>query len=63
MTSKWLKNEDGEYVQGKNGNKLRYLYFKKDNRVETTFDSNWTENSIIILNKLYNNIIRNQKKR
>lgn len=49
MTSRWLKDDDNKYINGKNGKKLRYLFYKKTGQVQTTFDSNWTDNS---LNKL-----------
>ena len=46
MTSRWLKDDDGKYINGKNGKKLRYLFFKKTGQVQTTFDVNWTDDSI-----------------
>lgn len=53
MTSRWLKDDDGKYINGKNGKKLRYLFFKKTGQVQTTFDANWTDNSINRLTEMF----------
>jgi len=53
MTSRWLKADDGKYINGKNGKKLRYLFFKKTGQVQTTFDANWTDNSINRLTEMF----------
>jgi len=53
MTSRWLKDDDGKYINGKNGKKLRYLFFKKTGQVQTTFDANWTDNSINRLTDMF----------
>ena len=53
MTSRWLKDDDNNLILGKNGKKLRYLFYKKTGSVQTTFDSNWQESSIEILEKRY----------
>tara|TARA_B100000795_G_C22702112_1_gene400078 strand:+ start:608 stop:1042 length:435 start_codon:yes stop_codon:yes gene_type:complete len=53
MTSRWLKDDDGKYIIGKNGKKLRYLFYKKTEKVQTTFDANWTDNSINKLSDMF----------
>ncbi len=53
MTSRWLKDDDGKYINGKNGKKLRYLFFKKTGQVQTTFDANWTDDSINKLTEMF----------
>ena len=63
MTSRWLKDEDGNFIKGKNGNKLRYLFYKKTNNVKTTFDKNWTDEAISMLSAKYDNIERVETKR
>lgn len=64
MTSRWLKDDNGNFILGKNGKKLRYLYYKKTNKVQTTFDTNWCDDAINLLNEQYdNNVERVQTKR
>ena len=64
MTSRWLKDDDGKFILGKNGKKLRYLFYKKTGLVQTTFDSNWTDNSLNKLKDIYGeNVERVQTKR
>ena len=64
MTSRWLKDDNGNFILGKNGKKLRYLYYKKTNKVQTTFDTNWGDDAINLLNEQYdNNVERVQTKR
>ena len=64
MTSRWLKDDDGKYILGKNGKKLRYLFYKKTGLVQTTFDSNWSDNSLNKLKDVYGeNVERVQTKR
>ena len=53
MTSRWLKEDDGKFVNGKNDKKLRYLFYKKTGQVQTTFDANWTDNSINRLTEMF----------
>jgi len=63
MTSRWLKDNEGNFIQGKNGKKLRYLFCKKTGNVKTTFDKNWTDEAINLLSETYNNIERVEVKR
>ena len=53
MTSRWLKDDNNKYINGKNGKKLRYLFYKKTEKVQTTFDANWTNESINMLNGMF----------
>ena len=53
MTSRWLKDDDGKFVNGKNDKKLRYLFYKKTGKVQTTFDANWSDNSINRLTEMF----------
>ena len=53
MTSRWLKDNNNKYINGKNGKKLRYLFYKKTEKVQTTFDVNWTNESINMLNGMF----------
>jgi len=64
MTSRWLKDDNNKYINGKNGKKLRYLFYKKTGQVQTTFDANWSDNSINILTEMFpDKVERVQSKR
>lgn len=53
MTSRWLKDDEDKLILGKNGKKLRYLFYKKTGNVQTTFDNNWKEDAIKILEERF----------
>ena len=53
MTSRWLKDDEDKLIFGKNGKKLRYLFYKKTGYVQTTFDNNWKEDAIKLLEERF----------
>ena len=53
MTSRWLKDDEDKLIFGKNGKKLRYLFYKKTGNVQTTFDNNWKEDAINLLEERF----------
>jgi len=53
MTSRWLKDDEDKLIFGKNGKKLRYLFYKKTGYVQTTFDNNWKEDAINLLEERF----------
>ena len=53
MTSRWLKDDEDKLILGKNGKKLRYLFYKKTGNVQTTFDNNWKEDAINLLEERF----------
>ena len=53
MTSRWLKDDEDKLILGKNGKKLRYLFYKKTGNVQTTFDNNWEDDAIKILEERF----------
>ena len=54
MTSRWLKDDEDKLILGKNGKKLRYLFYKKTGNVQTTFDNNWEDDAIKIIEEKVN---------
>jgi len=53
MTSRWLEDDEDKLILGKNGKKLRYLFYKKTGNVQTTFDNNWKEDAINLLEERF----------
>lgn len=53
MPQRHLKNEDGEFVLGVNGKKLRYLIDKENKKINAKFKENWTDDAIDILEIKY----------
>ena len=55
MTSRYIKNDDGLFIKGVNGKKLRYIFNKVDKKIQVKFKTNWTQNAIDKLEFTYNN--------
>ena len=46
MTSRYIKNDEGGFIKGVNGKKLRYIFNKTDKKIQVKFKENWTQNAI-----------------
>ena len=53
MPQRHLKNEDGEFVLGVNGKKLRYLIDEENKKLMQNLEENWTDDAIDILEIKY----------
>ena len=53
MTSRFLKDNEGDFIKGMNGKKLRYIFYKESSKVTVKFGKNWTNNAISILENSY----------
>ena len=53
MTSRFLKDNGGDFIKGENGKNLRYLYYKDTGKVLVKFRKNWSNNAISILENSY----------
>ena len=46
MTSRYIKNDNGQFIKGNNGKKLRYIFNKNDKKIQVKFKENWTTDAI-----------------
>ena len=53
MTSRFLKDNGGDFIKGLNGKNLRYIYYKDTGKVLVKFRKNWSNNAISILENSY----------
>tara|TARA_B100001142_G_C14152992_1_gene585325 strand:+ start:106 stop:795 length:690 start_codon:yes stop_codon:yes gene_type:complete len=53
MTSRFLKDNGGNFIKGLNGKNLRYLFYKDTDKVLVKFKKNWSNNAISCLEACY----------
>ena len=53
MTSRFLKDKNGELIKGLNGKNLRYLFYKDTKKVLVKYRKNWSNDAISILEGSY----------
>ena len=57
MPQRHLKDNDGEFIFGINGKKLRYLIDKNNKKINAKFKGNWTDEAIDLLETKYEEYI------
>ena len=53
MTSRFLKDNGGNFIKGINEKNLRYLFYKDTGKVLVKFKKNWSNNAISYLEDCY----------
>ena len=53
MTSRFLKDNGGNFIKGLNQKNLRFLYYKDSGKILVKFAKNWPNNAISLLEECY----------